>query len=87
MENQRRRAQFASDTEKQSKKDLFPPVAANVRTHVAFFSPDEATTPTAYRVPGTSALNPDWGIAVPETLVLRRIPDALSSRITWYQST
>lgn len=58
-----------------------------MRTDVAFFLPDEATTLTVYRVPGTSELNPDWGAAVPETPVLRLIPDVLSSRVTWYQST
>lgn len=54
---------------------------------MAFFFPDEATTLTVYRVPGTSELKPDWGVAVPETLVLRLTPDVLSSRVTWYQST
>lgn len=63
------------------------PVAADVLTGAALLSPAEATTLTVYPVPGTKELKPDCVAADPINRVLRRDPDVLSSRITWYQST
>ena len=57
------------------------------RTGGAVLFPATATRVRAYRLPGVREVNPDWGAALPITLVLWLSPLLLSLRERSYQST
>ena len=50
------------------------PIAAVARTGGAVLFPATATRVRAYRLPGVREVNPDWGAALPITLVLSLSP-------------